>query len=70
MLPIRKWLAGYRREWLSGDLVAGLTVAAATIPAALAYAELAGLPAVYGLYASIVPAGLALGRARGQGRGL
>jgi SulP family sulfate permease len=56
MLPIRKWLAGYRREWLSGDLVAGLTVAAATIPAALAYAELAGLPAVYGLYASIVPA--------------
>ena len=56
MLPIRKWLAGYQREWLSGDLVAGLTVAAATIPAALAYAELAGLPAVYGLYASIVPA--------------
>ncbi|MBK5109852.1 MAG: sulfate permease [Thermoleophilia bacterium] len=55
-LPIRKWVATYRREWLSGDLVAGLTVAAATIPAALAYAQLAGLPAVYGLYASVVPA--------------
>ncbi|MGB3097856.1 MAG: sulfate permease [Solirubrobacterales bacterium] len=56
MLPIRTWIAGYRRDWLTRDLVAGLTVAAATIPAALAYAELAGLPAVYGLYASVVPA--------------
>ncbi len=55
-VPIRDWLAGYRRELLSGDIVAGLTVAASTIPAALAYAELAGLPAVYGLYASLVPA--------------
>ena len=55
-LPIRTWVATYRRKWLSGDIVAGLTVAAATIPAALAYAQLAGLPAVYGLYASIVPA--------------
>ena len=56
LLPIREWLAGYEREWLSGDLIAGLTVTAATIPAALAYAELAGLPAVAGLYASVVPA--------------
>jgi SulP family sulfate permease len=56
MLSIRDWRVGYRREWLAGDAVAGLTVAAATIPAALACAELAGLPAVYGLYASIVPA--------------
>jgi len=56
MLPIRDWITGYKREWLPGDLVAGLTVAAATIPAAMAYAELAGLPAVYGLYASVVPA--------------
>ena len=55
-LPIRRWAADYRREWFSGDLVAGLTVAAATIPAALAYAQLAGLPAVYGLYASVTPA--------------
>lgn len=55
-LPILKWAAAYRRKWLSGDIVAGLTVAAATIPAALAYAQLAGLPAVYGLYASVVPA--------------
>lgn len=66
MLPIRSWLAGYQRKWLSGDVIAGLTVAAATIPAALAYAELAGLPAVYGLYASVIPALLyaALGTSR------
>ena len=66
MPSIRGWIAGYRREWLSGDLIAGLTVAAATIPAALAYAQLAGLPAVYGLYASVVPALLyaALGTSR------
>lgn len=56
MLAIRDWLAGYRREWLPADVIAGLTVAAATIPAALAYAELAGLPPVYGLYASVLPA--------------
>ncbi len=55
-LPIKRWAADYRREWLSGDLASGLTVAAATVPAALAYAQLAGLPAVYGLYASVVPA--------------
>jgi SulP family sulfate permease len=56
MHPVPGWLSGYRRKWLSGDIIAGLTVAAATIPAALALAELAGLPAVYGLYASVVPA--------------
>jgi SulP family sulfate permease len=54
-LPIREWLGNYHREWLSSDLIAGLTVSAATIPAALAYAQLAGLPAVYGLYASLIP---------------
>ena len=48
-VPIRNWAADYRREWFSSDLVAGLTVTAATIPAALAYAQLAGLPAVYGV---------------------
>lgn len=65
-LPIRDWLGSYRREWLRSDLVAGLTVSAATIPAALAYAQLAGLPAVYGLYASVIPPVLyvALGTSR------
>lgn len=55
-LPVPQWASGYRRESLGGDIVAGLTVAAAAVPGGLAYAQLAGLPAVHGLYASILPA--------------
>jgi SulP family sulfate permease len=49
------WLTGYRREWLAGDLTAGLIVTVMLIPQSLAYAMLAGLPPQIGLYASIVP---------------
>ncbi|MEX2471108.1 MAG: sulfate permease [Gemmatimonadota bacterium] len=49
------WLRGYRRQDLSGDLAAGLTVAVMLIPQGMAYAMLAGLPPVVGLYASTVP---------------
>ncbi len=49
------WIKNYRREWLSGDLSAGLTVGVMLIPQGMAYALLAGLPAVYGLYASTFP---------------
>jgi high affinity sulfate transporter 1 len=45
----------YRRSWLRGDLVAGLVLAALLVPQGVAYAELAGLPAVHGLYATMVP---------------
>lgn len=48
-------LKGYRRQDLSGDLAAGLTVAVMLIPQGMAYAMLAGLPPVVGLYASTVP---------------
>jgi SulP family sulfate permease len=48
-------LAGYRRRWLRGDLIAGVTVAAYLVPQVLAYATVAGLPPVAGLWA-IVPA--------------
>ncbi len=48
-------LRGYRGEWLRSDLAAGLSVAAVAIPTAIAYAQLAGFPAVVGLYASILP---------------
>nr|WP_329537554.1 sulfate permease [Streptomyces sp. NBC_01450] len=48
-------LAGYRRSWLRGDLLAGLTVAAYLVPQVMAYAGLAGLPPVVGLWA-ILPA--------------
>ncbi len=47
------WVHGYQRPWLRGDLVAGVTVTAYLIPQVMAYAELAGLPPVTGLWASI-----------------
>jgi high affinity sulfate transporter 1 len=43
----------YRREWLRPDLMAGLVLAAILVPQGMAYAELAGLPAVTGLYTTI-----------------
>jgi SulP family sulfate permease len=46
-------LIHYERGWLRGDIVAGITVAAYLIPQVMAYAELAGLPAVTGLWAVI-----------------
>jgi SulP family sulfate permease len=54
-IPILNWLPAYKKEWLKGDLGAGLTVGVMLIPQGMAYASIAGLPAVYGLYASIVP---------------
>jgi len=49
------WLAGYDRRTLRKDLVAGLTVGIVLIPQSMAYALLAGVPPIYGLYASLVP---------------
>ncbi|HEX7994725.1 MAG TPA: sulfate permease [Streptosporangiaceae bacterium] len=46
-------LRGYQRSWLRGDLVGGLTVAAYLIPQVMAYATVAGLPPVAGLWASL-----------------
>ncbi len=57
-LPILDWLADYDRKYLKGDLLAGLTVGVMLIPQGMAYGLLAGLPPVYGLYASIVPLAL------------
>lgn len=55
MLPILGWSATYNREALSGDLLAAVIVTIMLIPQSLAYAMLAGLPPVTGLYASILP---------------
>ena len=54
-LPILEWLPRYRREWLRGDLAAGLSVGILLIPQGMAYAMIAGLDPVYGLYAALVP---------------
>ena len=53
--PILDWLPRYGRVEFLGDLPAGLTVGVMLIPQGMAYAMIAGLPVVYGLYASIVP---------------
>jgi len=53
MLAARKWLATYDRVWLRGDLMAGVTLAAYLLPAALGDASLAGLPPQAGLYACL-----------------
>lgn len=45
-------LRGYRQEWLKGDIVAGITVWAVLVPEALAYATIAGVSPVVGLYAA------------------
>ena len=47
-------LHGYRRAWLGRDVVAGLVLSSLLVPQGMAYAELAGLPAVTGLYTSIL----------------
>ena len=53
-LPFLNWFP-MRADALRGDLIAGITVAMILIPQAMAYAALAGLPVVYGLYASFLP---------------
>lgn len=55
IFPFLGWLPNYNKEWLKGDLGAGLTVGVMLIPQGMAYASIAGLPAVYGLYASVIP---------------
>src|SRR5688572_18875078 len=46
--------SGYRRAWLVKDLVAGVVLTTLLVPQGMAYAELAGLPAITGLYTSIL----------------
>ncbi|SFR36936.1 sulfate permease, SulP family [Robiginitalea myxolifaciens] len=53
--PILQWLPTYKRSDLPGDLSAGLTVGIMLIPQGMAYAMIAGLPPVFGLYAGLVP---------------
>lgn len=54
-VPVLSWGRSYQREWLAGDLLAGLIVAIMLVPQGMAYGLLAGLPPQVGLYASILP---------------
>lgn len=54
-MPILEWLPRYDKRHLGGDLSAGLTVGVMLIPQGMAYAMIAGLPPIYGLYASTLP---------------
>ncbi len=54
-LPGLDVLRTYQRAWLPNDLVAGLVLTAVLVPVGMGYAEAAGLPAITGLYATIVP---------------
>ena len=55
LLTAFSWPAAYKIDSLKSDILAGLTVALVLVPQSLAYAELAGLPPYYGLYASFLP---------------
>lgn len=55
LFPILSWLPNYKKGFLLGDLSAGLTVGVMLIPQSMAYAMIAGLPPVYGLYAALMP---------------
>ncbi|SDE62408.1 SulP family inorganic anion transporter [Cellulophaga baltica] len=54
-IPILKWLPTYDKRNLSKDLIAGLTVGIILVPQGMAYAMIAGLPPVFGLYAALFP---------------
>ena len=55
LFPITKDLLTYNRSTLFSDLIAGVSIAVIVIPQGLAYAMIAGLPPIYGLYAALIP---------------
>jgi len=54
-LPGLQLLLHYQREWFLSDIYAGFVLTAVLVPVGMAYSEAAGLPAIYGLYATIIP---------------
>lgn len=55
IIPILEWLPNYKSSLFKGDLIAGITVGIVLIPQGIAYALIAGLPPIYGLYCALVP---------------
>ena len=56
LIPILGWSRRYDRQWLRGDLIAGVAVAAMIVPKNLGYAGIAGIPVENGLYAAAAAA--------------
>ena len=54
-LPGFQTLRSYQLSWLPRDLIAGLVLTAVLVPVGMGYAQASGLPAIYGLYATIIP---------------
>jgi MFS superfamily sulfate permease-like transporter len=54
-IPLIETLRGYKSEWLIHDIIAGIVLTAVLVPGGMAYASVSGLPAIYGLYATIIP---------------
>ena len=55
IFPILEWLPKYSKEKLKADVIGGLTVGIVLIPQGIAYALIAGLPPIYGLYSALLP---------------
>ncbi len=55
VFPFVGWFRNYGKDAFKADMLSGLTVALVLIPQSMAYAQLAGLPSYYGLYASFLP---------------
>ena len=55
IIPILEWLPNYEKSLFRHDLIAGITVGIILIPQGIAYAIIAGLPPIYGLYCALVP---------------
>ena len=55
LFPIISTLRSYQRDWVLPDIAAGLVLTAILVPVGMGYAAASGLPAIYGLYATIAP---------------
>ncbi|MCH2235116.1 MAG: sulfate permease [Crocinitomicaceae bacterium] len=58
IVPSTDWIKSYSKAWFKADLIAGLTLGVILIPQGMAYAMIAGLPPVYGLYTALFPSAI------------
>ena len=55
IFPFLDWLPKYKKSWFKDDFFAGITIGVMLIPQGIAYALIAGLPPIYGLYTAMIP---------------